>query len=386
MKIILPLVIFLLLLNEGLQSQNAPVTTAGCITNAVPGSQTAPVPVSVTGFTNIGQFTLTMKFDTTRVRYVSSTTNAILTGMSVTYTPPSGNTQGKLVLAWTGAANVSLADGSSLANIVFYYVSGTGMLNWSYTFGSICQYKKYVGTILTPLSDTPKYDYYLNGGISNRTAPLTFAPAIANPVQGALPVAITANGFTTIGGFTLYLEYDPAIITYANSYVKNSAFGSAFQVGDFAGENGKRLIVIQWYGNSVTLASGATLCTLNFNYPAPNCNPCALTWFDNGPSCEYTDNLGDVLIDMPQPNYYTDGIVASGLHPTWTGNIDNSWDNPGNWNACGVPDLSRMAVIPDVAPNANPVLNSSGYCKSITVKSGATLSIGASGSITVGNN
>lgn len=387
MKLILPLVFFILILKPGLWSQNAPVTTAGCITTAVPGSQTAPVPVTVTGFNNIGQFTLTMIFDTTRVRYVSSSTNTSLPGMTVTYTSPlSGYTQGKLVFAWTGAANVSLTDGSSLANIVFYYVTGTGILNWSYIFGAVCQYKRYSGATLALLNDAPKYEYYLDGGISNRTAPSTFAPTIANPVQGALPVPITVNGFTTIGGFTLYLEYDPAIITYSNSFVKNPVFGSAFQVGDNAGENGKRLIVIQWYGGSVTLANGSTLCTLNFNYPAPNCNPVALAWFDNGPSCEFTDNLGNVLIDMPQLTYYNDGVVASGLHPTWTGSIDNSWDNPGNWNACGVPDLSRQAVIPNVAPNANPVLNSTGYCKSIYIQNGATLTIGSSGSITVGNN
>ena len=54
-------IIFLILISHfGLWSQNAPVTTAGNIINATPGNTSVQVPVTVTGFSNIGQFTLTM--------------------------------------------------------------------------------------------------------------------------------------------------------------------------------------------------------------------------------------------------------------------------------------------------------------------------------------
>jgi len=380
-------IIFLILISHfGLWSQNAPVTTAGSIINATPGNTSVQVPVTVTGFSNIGQFILTMRFDTTRVRFVSGTPNASLSGMTINYTPPSGNTQGKLVMAWTGGSNMTLPENSAIANLVFHYVTGTGILYWSYTFGNICQYKKYQDGSLVLLGDTPKYQYYLNGGISNRTAPYAIAPVIADPVAGPVGIPLTVNNFSTIGGFTLYLEYDPAVITYLNTFTKNPAFGSSFQVGDNEGPNGKRYIVIQWYGTSVTLANESVLCTLNFNYPAPNCNPCSLTWFDNGASCEYTDNLGNVLIDMPQSTFYADGVVASGLHPTWTGAVSGNWNDPANWNSCGVPNLARNAIIPNVAPNLFPVINTSGSCKSLTVQSGATLTVGISGSVTIGDN
>lgn len=386
MKAVFILLCFSVLFVPILQSQNAPVTTTGHITTAVPGDTSVPVPVTVTGFTNIGQFTLTMKFDTTRLHYVSSTTNPSLPGMTVTYTSPSGNTQGKLVFAWTGTSNTSLADGSSLADLTFYYVTGTGILSWAYILGPICQYKRYVGGILTALNDSPKYLYYYNGGISNRTAPITFAPVFTSPVPGALPVPVTVNGFTSIGALTLYLEYDPAIITYQNSFTKNPAFGSSFVVGDVSGSGGKRIIVIQWYGSAVTLAAGSTLCTLNFNYPTANCNPCTLGWFDNGPSCEYVDGPGDVLIDMPQADYYLNGLVAEGLLYTWTGGIGSDWNNAGNWNSCGIPDITRKVVIPDVSPNSFPIITGSASCKSIRIQTGATLSVGPTGTITVGNN
>ena len=63
-KIILILYCFSLLSLPALQSQNAPVTTTGRVTNAVPGDPSVPAAVTVTNFSNIGQFTLTMMFDT----------------------------------------------------------------------------------------------------------------------------------------------------------------------------------------------------------------------------------------------------------------------------------------------------------------------------------
>jgi hypothetical protein len=382
--LIFPLLLFAL----DLQSQNAPLTTAGRVTNATPGNPSVPVAVTVTGFSSIGKFTLTMKFDTIKVHFVSATATPSLPGMTVTYTHPSGNTQGTLVFAWTGAgaSNVSLADGSSLANLTFHYISGTGILSWAYTYESVCEYKRYVNGNLTLLNDYPEYQYYLNGGISNRSAPVTFAPSFANPVPGALPVPITVNGFTDIGAITLYMEYDPAVITYLNTFTKNAAFGSSFQVGDQPGSGGKRLIVIGWYGNAVNLANGSTLCTLNFSYPSANCNPCALSWYDIGPSCEYANAAGDVLIDMPQSTYYINGLVAEGLQYTWTGTLNNDWSNAGNWNACGIPDITRKVIIPNVSPNSFPVITTAAYCKSVKIQSGATLSVGPTGSVTLGNN
>ena len=301
--------LFFCMLSIPLFAIDAPIITAARVTNAIAGTSSVPIPITVSNFNNIGQFTLTMKFDTTKVRFVSASSNPSLSGMNVTYSSPAGNTQGKLVFTWTGVSNVSLTDGSTLANLTFSYVTSTGILSWAYTYGSVCQYKTYLGSTLTSLNDSPQYLFYNNGGISNRGAPITYAPNISSPSVGTISVPITANGFSTIGAMTLYLEYDPAVITYQNSFVKNPLFSSSFQVGDIAGSGTKRLIVIQWYGNSLTLANGATLCTLNFNYLTAGA-PCTLNWYDNGPSCEYADPSGNVLIDMSTLDYFKNGSVG----------------------------------------------------------------------------
>jgi hypothetical protein len=374
----------ILVIFPALWSQNAPITSTGRVTDAAPGDPAVPVSVYVNNFTEIAQLTLTMKFDTTRVRYVSSATNPELTGMTVTYIHPSGNTQGKLIFNWSDSSNVNLLDGTSIVNLVFHYVTGTGNLTWAYTFGSVCQFKRWSEGMLISLSDSPKYTYYKNGGISYRGAPLALAPVINDPVPGSCPVPVIVDDFINIIGFTLYLEYDPLIITYSGTFVKNPAFDSNFLVGDNPGTNGKRLIVMQWYGSPVNLADDQTLCTLDFSYLAATCNTCLLRLYDTGPTCQYSEANGDVLIDSPKDYYYFDGLVAPGLPATWTGNAGNTWNNAGNWTSCGMPDANRNVVIPNVSSNHYPIIINTVHCKSINVENGATLTISQDGMLMVG--
>lgn len=70
----------------------------------------------------------------------------------------------------------------------------------------------------------------------------------------------------------------------------------------------------------------------------------------------------------------------------WTGNTDSNWNDPSNWNVCGVPTISKDVIIPDVSPKPFPVVNVTAYCKSIRIQSGATLTVSLTGSVIIGNN
>jgi hypothetical protein len=304
--------------------------------------------------------------------------------MTVTYSVTPGFPEGRLVLAWTGAANTSLPDGTAIANLTFHYVTGTGLLVWIYSGDNVCRYRRWSGGVLTVMDDTPKEAFYRNGGISNRGGPLVFAPVIEGPAAGALSLAVTTSAFNTIGGMTLYLEYDPALITYLGTFTKNPAFVSGFVVGNINGNGGKKIIVIQWFGGNVSLPDNATLVTLNFSYPALSCDACPLNWYDNGPSCEFSDNTGNTLIDMPRESYYFDGVVTEGLVTTWTGSAGSAWDNAANWNACGIPGITRRIVIPDVSPNSFPVVTTAAACKAFILQTGATLTVSPTGVLAVG--
>ena len=75
-------------------------------------------------------------------------------------------------------------------------------------------------------------------------------------------------------------------------------------------------------------------------------------------------------------------IIVEGLS-TWNGTTDTLWNNPGNWNSCGVPIHSRDAEIPAVTTNLYPSIVTAVQCKSLTVRSGATLKILSSGNLDV---
>lgn len=65
---------------------------------------------------------------------------------------------------------------------------------------------------------------------------------------------------------------------------------------------------------------------------------------------------------------------------TWTGSGDADWSNAANWTA-GVPDALDDVTIPDVA--TDPVISSSALAKSVTINSGAVLTITSAGTITI---
>lgn len=68
---------------------------------------------------------------------------------------------------------------------------------------------------------------------------------------------------------------------------------------------------------------------------------------------------------------------------TWTGATDNNWSLPGNWTA-GVPDASDDVIISSSATN-QPIIeaNTMAFAKTIEIQNGSTLTLTATGSLTI---
>lgn len=229
--------VFLLLflisfLSSSVKADNAPVTYAGVIVNATTTPGGTIVPVTVTNFVNIGWLTLTLKYDTTKIRYIGFTPNNAFSGMTVTKT--TAGTQARLLISWTSATGITLPDLTHLLDLTFTYKAGTASLSWGYTSGLVCQYKKYIGGTLVVCSDTPKGSFYINGGVSYRGAPIVTAPVINNAVPGSYVIPIKVNNLTTISAISLNLEYDSTVLTFTG-YTANSVFGSYFPVSSVPG-------------------------------------------------------------------------------------------------------------------------------------------------------
>ena len=159
--IIRPLITgFLIVAGNFLCAQNAPVTTAATVSNAISGQEIV-VPITVTGFTNIGSIALTMEYDSSKLHFVSGTQNPLLSGNFCLGDNDLGTGMRRIMLGWYGPG-VSLPDGTWIANYVFTYFSGTPSLQW-HEMGPSCDYTDADANIL---NDSPASSYYINGLIS----------------------------------------------------------------------------------------------------------------------------------------------------------------------------------------------------------------------------
>ena len=59
----------------------------------------------------------------------------------------------------------------------------------------------------------------------------------------------------------------------------------------------------------------------------------------------------------------------------WTGAVDSSWSQPGNWSPAAVPDSTTDVVIPS-GPNATVQLDVDAFARDVTLGSGALLDLG----------
>lgn len=323
-------ILILILLHFILASpaEDAPFTTAGTITNAV-ALNNVVVPVTVTDFVSIGYFKLTLQYLTANATYVSTAVNPAFAGTSISHTIADGI--GKLVYIYPQTAGgITLPDKAHLLDITFTYKSGTTPLAWGYDTPLICEYKKYSDGSFILLNDLPKSSFYINGGISNRAAPITTVASIANAVSGTqIDVPVTVTGFTTIGSFYLKMDYDSTVLTLVSVTPLGSLGGFLYSLANVPGTTKKRLTT-GWFSSNLTLANGTTIYTIKFNYTntAGKSNYSQLTWYDNGPSCEYTDKDGIILLDNPTSTYYVSGLVYSKYAPkTWLPAITNATPN-----------------------------------------------------------
>jgi PKD repeat protein len=307
------LLLLIVMAVNGLHSQNAPVTTAGYVTNATTTPGSVVVPVTVSAFANIGCFTLALRYKANRVTYVSASSHPSFPGMTVTNTVV--GTVGKLVIHWPQTAGgVTLPDGTHLLDLTFTYLSSTSSLVWV-TTDTNCYYKKYSGGSYVLLNDSPELSYYINGGISNRGAPLTYAPTFLNPSPGNISVPLTVDNFSSVGAITLNLAYDPAVLTY-QSCTMNSSLGGSGTIGTNPGPDGKLLVTISWtIIGGTSLSNGSTLATIIFSYSNTNGTWSGLDFYDTSSYCDYADQYANTLIDTPSSSYYHNGLVYTQYAP-----------------------------------------------------------------------
>lgn len=141
-------------------SQNAPITIAPVFYNVTPGEVT--VPVTVTGFDQIGAISLNLEYDPSVLTFVQGIQNPALTGMFAIGSNllPSG--MQSLAIGWFGNAQ-SLDDGSAIVDLKFNFLGGTTNLTW-FDDGGSCEY---TDAEYYALNDIPTACHFRNGIITS---------------------------------------------------------------------------------------------------------------------------------------------------------------------------------------------------------------------------
>jgi len=136
-------------------AQNAPITT--CATVQAGGPGTIQVPVTVTGFNNIGAISLTLDYQYAVLQFMSGAAHPSLPGF-ISGDIDLGNGYHRVTMSWFGSG-ISLPDGSAIITLTFNYITGSTSLTW-YDDGSSCEYADENYNVL---NDIPTEDYYIDG-------------------------------------------------------------------------------------------------------------------------------------------------------------------------------------------------------------------------------
>lgn len=126
-------------------------------------------------------------------------------------------------------------------------------------------------------------------------------------------VPITVLDFLNVGGISLTLNYDPAMLTYVGVDL-NPLISSALTFLPSTSE-----FRLAWTeGTGINLDDDDILFTLEFDYIGPPTGgTTGLTWPDTPPELnEYSDPLGNAYPRTPFGNYFIDGSVTIQEQPT----------------------------------------------------------------------
>jgi hypothetical protein len=199
----------------------APVTTLPVIANC-PGTSIS-VPITVTGFSNIGAVSLTFHYSPSVLTYVSGTNTSGFPGLVIV-----GSTPGTITIGGF-ASGVSLPDNSTLATLNFTcsLTPGSTVLAWDNT-GVACQYQDYPG--YATLAQDPFSSFYINGSVTDAPVSASISGGTSPTCFNTDPGILTATGTGGIGTYT-YLwyknsvstgittqTYDPGLLTSNASY------------------------------------------------------------------------------------------------------------------------------------------------------------------------
>lgn len=301
--------LYLLMVSTIICAQNAPVSTL----SSYSGTDTyITLPVTVADFNNIGSCNLKLIYDPSIAIAMDVTSGPQLGGqLAVNVSEP-----GIISLGWYTYPGLTLPDNTVIFNIEFAQVA-IGFTEVTFEDdGYSCSW---TDETFNYLNDQPTSSYYINGSIDFQmeVAPHTILPEITTCDSTDIDLPVKVTGFNNIGAVSLDLLYDPEALSY-QSFTNDAGFP-----GLIVNETSPGELIIAGF---TTLPDGYTIddslifFTLHFENLG---NSTALSWYDDGESCEYAGPTPDyaVLNDLPHALFYYNGSFTKLTIPEPAGTI-----------------------------------------------------------------
>jgi hypothetical protein len=142
-------------------------------------------------------------------------------------------------------------------------------------------------------------------------APVTTAGSSGDCPGASFTIPITVTGFTQITAITLRLDYDPTLMSYTGYSNVNTSLTGIF-INQVPVSSTLNKILVAWSSvTPLTLASGSKLFDLNFTLITGS----PVLAFNNtaggGSECEYADQYGNAMNDIPTASYYINAIITN---------------------------------------------------------------------------
>lgn len=181
----------------------------------------------------------------------------------------------------------------------------------------------------------------------SRDAPVTTAGSATACPGGSISVPVTVTNFVNVTAISLRLEYDSTLMVYNSHTVNPELTGLFLNVVKVGGTSNLYKVLIVW-SNVIpkNLADGSALFTLNFTYLAGNDSIRFNNTVGGGGACEYADENGVAMNDLPSSLFYHHGSIAN-AGPSAAGSISGP-----NQVCSGSEGLSYFV---------DPITNATGY-------------------------
>lgn len=135
--------------------------------------------------------------------------------------------------------------------------------------------------VFVSLAPTAIYSGHYNNVPNKKSgnAPITTLPHILAESNSFITIPVVVQDFDNIGAISLALEYDPNVLAYHSHTINPSLSGSWFNA------NVPEVIIFGGiYSSGISLPDQSILFSITFEYLG---GYSALTWVDDGNSCEY---------------------------------------------------------------------------------------------------